>query len=165
MKGQYFEQYFTLALFIIICSYFFLQVIIATPRYLNEHRFQILNSKAFQISEILLNDPGYPIDWENDPINVIRFGLNDQNSNKTNFIKINKAIKFNQECSSDYQNIKNKLGVSKEFDFSISLIFSNGTQLINCTMPSFKPYKMKETIKRIGYSKDGFFTLIVEVLE
>jgi len=66
MKGQlsFVEYLVSFLVFITFISYFFLRIINETPIFLNEIRNERIRAEAFQLSEILVNDPGEPINWE-----------------------------------------------------------------------------------------------------
>ncbi|OYT42123.1 MAG: hypothetical protein B6U78_02145 [Candidatus Aenigmarchaeota archaeon ex4484_224] len=164
MKGQsFFEHYFTLSLFIVAVGILFLQIVKIVPFYQAKMKSQILNSKAFQISEILVNDYGCPADWNLD--NVERIGLNNQNKNQTNFISIEKIQKLNQSCQNNgYQFVKEKIGLEKEYEMKILIKFLNGSLLVNCSLPKIEKNFAKEKIERIAYTSQGYVKICVEVM-
>ena len=65
MKGQFTWDYIvSIAAFIAIVAYLSLQMINKAPSTLDTIRAEYLRSEAYQISEQLINNPGYPQDWE-----------------------------------------------------------------------------------------------------
>lgn len=72
MKGQLtFEQIISLVVFVSLVSYILYSVFSYIPAYLRQIRNEELKSEAYQISEMLINDPGDPPNWEKmyDPVN------------------------------------------------------------------------------------------------
>jgi|GEM_PF-1696293 hypothetical protein len=64
MKAQAsFEYYFSLVLFIMFATYIVFQTISITSVYRREIRNRLLKTEAYQISELLVNDLGEPINW------------------------------------------------------------------------------------------------------
>jgi len=64
MKAQIsYEYYFSLVLFVIFVLYVVFYVISTVPSYTREIKSQLLMSEAYQISELLVNDPGEPYSW------------------------------------------------------------------------------------------------------
>jgi len=64
MKAQVsFEYYFSLVLFVMFAMYVVFQTISVTSVYRAEVRNRLIKTEAYQISELLVNDLGEPIDW------------------------------------------------------------------------------------------------------
>jgi len=64
MKAQAsFEYYFSLVLFVMFATYIVFQTISVTSVYRREIRNRLLKTEAYQISELLVNDLGEPINW------------------------------------------------------------------------------------------------------
>ena len=119
-----------------------------SPQFITEVKNERLRSEAYQISELLINDAGQPINW-NSPPPVKRVGLSD-NSNKTNLLSQGKIAAFNTSCSSDYDNIRKLIGIGTEYYFSLNLTDSNsGQTLIDCNPPLAVIKTAKVTITRI----------------
>jgi hypothetical protein len=149
MKGQLtFDVFIALFIFIGIVVYLFFQILTITPSYLNEINKERLKSEAYQISEILINDPGEPINWDALGINQIkRIGLSDSNQNKTNLVSLSKTQKLNETCS-NYNLVKSKLGISDDFSIVIVKKLTN-TVIVNCTSTSTKSGRTKIVVKRL----------------
>jgi hypothetical protein len=64
MKAQVsFEYYFSLVLFVMLAMYVVFQTISVTSVYRTEVRNRLIKAEAYQISELLVNDLGEPINW------------------------------------------------------------------------------------------------------
>jgi hypothetical protein len=121
MKGQFtIDTYIILVLFVFFTTYLFFQVLGISPTYLSEMRYQRLQSEVYQVSELLLNDPGEPIDWHTNPGAAKRIGLSDQTQNKTNLLSLEKVIALANLCT-NYQDVANKLGIT-DYQFIISVV-------------------------------------------
>ena len=160
MKAQLsLEYYISLIIFIGFVVYISFQIMRISPQFITEVKNERLKSEAYQISELLINDAGQPINWNSQPP-VKRFGLSD-NSNKTNLLSQGKIAAFNTSCS-DYDNIRKLIGIGTEYYFSLNLIDSNGQTLINCNPPLtvIKPAKIAITrIVALNQTTFGELTL------
>ena len=133
MKAQIsFVEFITaLTIFIASVTYISFQISTFIPKYLNEVKAERVRSEAFQLSELLINDPGDPANWYAFNFNnVIRLGLSDERENKTNFLSQNKISKFNEFCS-NYLEVKKKLGLDYDF-YLILKDGETGEEKINC---------------------------------
>mgnify|MGYP001568672759 CR=1 FL=1 len=117
MRAQLsFEYYFSLIVFVIFISSLFFKMITIVPVYSDEINAQQLRSEAYQISEILINDVGYPGNWDKVDISEVkRLGLSDETKNKTNVISLSKLTAFNNLYQSDYKKVLELLGIKDGF--------------------------------------------------
>jgi hypothetical protein len=147
MKAQLsVEYYISLTIFIGFIVYISFQVMRISPQFITEVKNERLKSEAYQISELLINDAGEPINWDSQS-SVKRIGLSN-NLNKTNLLSQEKIDAFNTSCSSGYDNIRKLMGIGTEYYFSLKLIDSNsGQTLIDCNPPLtvIKPAKVAIT--------------------
>ena len=141
MKAQLsIEYYASLTIFIVFIGYIFFQLITTSPQFIRESKNERLRIEAYQISEMLINDPGEPIDWPTKTVK--RLGLS-SNQNKTNLLDTNKISIFSSSCASDYENIRSLIG--SEYYFSINLTDrESGQKLIECKPPI--PVKKQTTV-------------------
>lgn len=156
MKGQLTIQYLASFIFFIgLIVYIYFAYSANLPAFVEEVRKEDVRSKAFQLSEILLNDPGHPIDWWNEPLpNIERIGLLDENSNKTNLISMDKINRLKNLCSPpNFEDVQQKLALDKPFSiyiFNISQTTGErGAPLIGCVPLDFPKTSINATIKRI----------------
>lgn len=153
MKGQIsIEYYVSLMFFVSLVTYLFLRMIALTPSFLEQIRRERIYSEAYQISEILINDPGEPPTWDEN--NVKRIGLQDESIKKLNYVSSDKISKLKSICQSDegYQKIKRKLGVDEDLEISINVSEENNL-LVSC-YPDKIPSRSGVSISRI-ISIDG----------
>ena len=141
-----FELYFSISAFVLVVAYLFFQLLKQYPAYLNQVQYEILKAEAYQLSEILVNDPGEPANWEPpqtflgsviwwiqnifNPNTIKRIGLNDETENKTNLISKVKAETFNYLCNLYPERIQKWLDTNRSF--AIYLKDNEGNVLISC---------------------------------
>lgn len=121
------------------------------PGFIEEVKKEDVRSKAYQLSEILLNDPGHPIDWDTVG-NIKRIGLSDENSNKTNLISLDKVKKLKDECDSNYDGVKKWLGLNKSFSiyvFNISQSDGKRDESWECITPELIKTAINTTVRRV----------------
>ncbi len=123
------------------------------PRFVEEVNKENTRSKAYQLSEVLLNDPGEPKDWNNFPKTQIkRIGLSDYTTNKTNLILKSKIDKFHDfDCYTNFKEVQDKLSLNRSFSIFIFNITDNGNRdlLYNCSPLVFPKTGINATVKRI----------------
>lgn len=163
MKGQFsYEFYFALSIFVIFVTYIAFQVIVATPNYTRQLQSQNTRLNAFRVSELLVNDNGYPINWQSNPPTANRLGLSDETKNVTNMLSVAKINAFSSICSSDYSRVRQLLGLdlNTQMIVGISNIVSN-TNMASCTPPQVVS-KSTETfsITRLAAVNDGTYANI-----
>jgi hypothetical protein len=166
MKAQisFVEYLIAFVIFVTFVGYFSIQILKFVPEYLNQIRSERVRAEAYQVSEILINDPGYPINWNIG--NVQRLGLSDETKNLTNFLSANKINAIGDEmnpCKPGYDNIKKWL--ASDYDFSITLTRKSPSEaiLINCH-PSVTAARATNTTIRRAFSFDsGYGELIVQM--
>ncbi|MEM5801879.1 MAG: hypothetical protein QXQ18_00630 [Candidatus Aenigmatarchaeota archaeon] len=156
MKGQLtVDTFIAMFIFVGFVVYIFFQILSSTPSYINQLNEERLRAEAFQISEILINDPGEPIDWHLRDINSIkRIGLSDSNYNKTNLVSLGKATKLNTICSSNYDLIKTKLDIYDKFSLSI-IKKQTGTNIVSCQPSQIITAKPKVVMRRLFVFNDS----------
>lgn len=126
------------------------------PNYIEEVEKEDLRSKAYQLSEILINDNGQPINWDHLADNqILRVGLSDETSNKTNLISLDKVSKLDNMCGNtdaEFQKIQQKLAMEKPFSiyvFNISQTDGQRKLLLDCFPSKFPKKVLNATVKRI----------------
>ena len=128
-KGLFNVEYLTvLILFLIFSTYFTLRMMEQKPAYVAEVQREIFRAESYRLSEMLINDPGHPLDWETLPVgSVKRIGLSDATANVTNLLNETKLSKMGQLCIAvdGYANVKSRVGA--QHDFSLEYINSSGT--------------------------------------
>lgn len=169
MKGQFsIETDLTIIVFIIFISYFFFQLVKTTPSYIKEVDYRRLQSEAYQISELLINDPGEPANWDTfqvDQINQIkRIGLLDEMQNKANLISQDKLSKLNDICNKwQVDKVRELLGT--EYQLSIYAVkLDTAELLVDCHPQDTITKKAAINITRnIAISPNSYGQLILEL--
>jgi len=156
LKGQLTIQYLASFIFFIgLIVYIYFAYSTNLPAFVEEARKEDVRSKAFQLSEVLVNDPGKPLNWDEVPLpENERLGLADENSNKTNLISLKKVKKLDDLCVNfDFELIQKLLALDKPFSihiFNISQDSGKRNQLMApCVSPDFPKTTINATIKRI----------------
>ena len=156
MKAQLsFDYYFAVITFVIFVSSLFFRLVTFFPLYSDELTNQRLRSEAYQISEILINDVGYPANWNLDVANAKRLGLSDETRNKTNIISTSKATAFNSLCTSNYNRALELLDIKDGFLASLVKIKQPPDQF-QC-LPSQVSAKIRAEVRRIVAFDDGTY--------
>ena len=158
LKGQLTIQYLASFIFFIgLIIYIYFAYSANLPAFVEEVRKEDVRSKAYQLSEILINDPGEPINWQ-DCMTLEckkRIGLSDENSNKTNLISEIKADELQLTCrppTGSFEDIQQKLALDKPFSihiFKINQDTGERTLISECNPPDFPKTSINATVKRI----------------
>lgn len=167
LKGQisFAEYLVAVVIFISFVGYFSFQLLNFFPAYLTQIRSERVRSEAYQLSEILVNDPGYPIDWYSNPNSIQRIGLSDETQNVTNVISTAKLNQFIALCKGNgYVNVKKLLGAQS--DFSALIILFNATSgsasaLLTCQPTSVLLRDINTTIRRFADINSSFYSEII----
>ncbi len=161
LKGQFNIEFFTvLILFVGFAAYFSMRLAEVRPIYIKAVRQAIIRSEVYRISEVLINNPGHPTDWDTlvgtpGESEIKRIGLLDHSQNKTNLLSEQKIIGLNTLCSSEdgYDKIKDLIGA--EHDFSIILI-EKPSELVKIDCGSTQSGENVASIRRLGvFDSDG----------
>ena len=170
MKGQLTIEYmFTFIVFIGLIIFIYSQYSSNIPSFINEIKKEDSHSKAYQISELLLNDPGEPSNWDS---SVQRLGLSHQDYNKQNLLSLDKITNLNSICSSDYSEIQRLLALNQTFSIRFYNITSTGFRdiLLDCGSPQdlITKTELNATVRRItsfvdSNGRKNFGELIIEV--
>jgi hypothetical protein len=161
MKGQFTWDYVvSIITFITLVSYISLQIIGNIPNMLNAIRNEFLRSEAYQLSELLINDPGQPPNWN--PTNVERIGLSNESLNITNYISASKISHLTTICS-NYGNLVKLLGIDvSKYNISITIFDKTNDQLLVNCMPQIVILRaINVTIKRYAAIDNGNYAEII----
>lgn len=166
MKGQLTIQYLASFIFFIgLIVYIYFAYSANIPKFVQEVEKEDVRSKAYQLSEILVNDPGNPIGWDAAPIR--RIGFSDHHSNKTNLILKSKIDEFsNFDCETNFEEVQEKLGLNESFSIFIFNITDDGdrTTLLDCVPPTFPTTSINATVKRITAWNDSGTIKLAELV-
>jgi len=171
MKAQMTVEYvITFVAFIGFMIFIYVQYSSNIPDFIIETKKENSRSKAYQLSELLLNDAGQPSNWN--LVSVQRIGLLDQNYNKSNLLSLEKITNLNSMCPNDYQDVQTLLALDQSFSIHFYNITDTGVReiLLDCS-PSIDlldKTELNTTIKRITSFVDNsgnknFGELIIEV--
>jgi len=162
MKGQLTSEYLiSFVIFIGLIAYTYFSYSSNIPRFIEEVRKENIRSEAFQLSELLVNNPGEPINWQSFPI-IQRIGISDENFNKSNLISEDKINELNTrfDCNNpnDYTLFMSMLGANRNFSLIISEIdLTNGNRIpmYTCLSPTTFISPINITIQRIVAYNDS----------
>ena len=168
IKAQLTIQYLASFIFFIgIVVLIYISYSTNIPRFVEEVNKENTRSKAYQLSEILINDPGQPINWNS--TNVKRIGLSDEHWNKTNLISYSKVLEFkelNCQNNADFKKVQDRLALNRSFSIFIFNITENGNRdlLLSCSSPVFPKTVINATVKRITALNNNGKIELVEVI-
>lgn len=181
MKGQLsLDFYISILVFILFSMYIVLQLVNIIPTYSREVNVQALRSEAYQVSELLINDPGKPIDWYSGYADnqINRIGLSNHTiyviqrapgdyvlSNLTNVVSFAKITTLNSKCHipGGYTRLKSWLGIT-DFQFILTLNDSSGNNLLTCLPPTIDARSTKISVDRIvSFSDNRYGVLSLQV--
>lgn len=175
MKAQLTIQYLASFIFFIgLIIYIYFAYSANIPQFIEEVNKEDVRSKAYQLSEVLINDPGQPINWNSVALSLIkRIGFSDQNTNKTNMISYDKLNKFSDEfgdctVSSNFTKVQNRLSLNNSFSFYIFNITDDGERqiLARCVPPVFPKTVINATVKRItAWNQSGVIKLAEVIVQ
>lgn len=130
------DFYAALIIFLALIAYITFQLFQTVPASSKNLKEEVIKIEAYQLSELLINDGGYPLDWYDATkypsiTDIKRIGLSDSTKNITNFLSSQKITRFKTLCSS-FNNIKSLLDIKNEASFTIiehdlagDVVFSN----------------------------------------
>lgn len=130
-KGQV-NLYFlvSIALFISLSLYLVYLLIGFYPAKGETIRINSLYSKAYTISELMIKDPGYPEDWNENTLERIGLASTPYEINST------KLSRFSNLCSQpdplSRERLLNSSGLFDEY-FIITMAYLNGTSVLTCS--------------------------------
>lgn len=165
MKAQLSIEYVvSLSLFILFVSYLFFNILNILPLYLNEIRNERIKSEAYQISEILVNDPGEPSDWETkEDWEIKRIGLSNENYNKTNLLSVSKINRLKNECENDYDKILDWLDTDYQISITMSSKNGAGFETFHCGPSEVTIRTINVSVRRYFAFEEGYGELVLQV--
>jgi hypothetical protein len=138
-KAQFNVEFFTvLILFVGFAAFFSLKLIEVRPAYIAEVEQAIIRSETYRMGEVMINDPGYPVNWETfvgtpQEDDIKRVGLLDHLRNKTNFISAEKLTELEILCNNGLNYAKVKSLIGAEHEFSLMVVEKpSGLVLLDC---------------------------------
>lgn len=169
MKGQITIEYLiSFIIFVGLIAYTYLSYSSNIPMFTEEVRKEVIRSEAYQLSELIVNNPGEPENWESTSIK--RIGLLDERFNKTNFISEDKIDKLKNyfDCNypANYSYIMSKLKSNRNFSFiifEIDLINGNRINHYICNAPTVYS-SINLTIQRIATYNDSGVIKLAEII-
>jgi len=100
------------------------------PRYHQESAANILRSQVGQISSYMIISTGYPANWETLSIGGIKaIGLS---SGTEYYLSQAKLDKLSTLCESNYEDVKNILGMDYRMNILINITKTDGTVVASC---------------------------------
>lgn len=166
-KGQLSADfYIALVVFLGFLAFITFQLFQIVPASSANVKEESIRIEAYQISELLVNDAGHPLDWETQLSEEIkRIGLSDPEKNANNYLLREKINRLNVICSTPtgYEDVKNILDVHDEMSITfIEHADTDVTWICESTAPTNKKtaFGVSRTVSIDGTS---FGEIIVEV--
>lgn len=123
-KGQLSADFYVaLVVFLGLLAYITFQLFQTVPASSANVKEETIRIEAYQISELLINDGGHPLNWDTKSLAEIkRIGLSDSVKNITNYLSRPKVDRLNSVCqtATGYQDVRDILDIQNEM--SITLI-------------------------------------------
>lgn len=126
-KGQVTVEYLiALLVFSSILIFLVFQVTRTIPEYTSASREDIIESKAFRVSEVMVTTPGSsdsgsPI-WDSSNVAMVGLAISPNN------IDYGKLSEFNKTCFERYERSKTAMGIETDYTFR----FTNSTTSFSC---------------------------------
>lgn len=151
------EYLISFIVFVGLIGYIYVSYSSNIPSYIIDVEKETSRSRAYQLSELLINTPGEPENWyQLSSDQIKRIGLLDENLNRQNLISSNKTERLNNDfsCSTEasYSQLQKKLGMEGEyFSIIVSEIDNSGNRnlLYACISPSSVVRPINTTVTRI----------------
>ncbi len=115
------DFYVALIVFLGVLAYVSFQLFQTVPATYTNVKEESLRIDAYQLSELLVNDGGYPLDWDTRPLAEIkRIGLSDSTKSITNYLSRSKIDRLKTICETPtgYQDVKNILDIQNEMSIT-----------------------------------------------
>ena len=119
---------FILSIVVFLSVIIFVSFVISgnIPVFHRESLSEDARARAYQVSQLIIFDEGYPENWE--PANVERIGLSTGEAYRISTTKINNLAAV---CT-DYNRLRLLLSQDLSSDIKISIVDSSGQSLLNC---------------------------------
>jgi len=136
-KGQFSLEYLAvLTLFLVFSLYFAFRLLEYYPLHLKNVREEILRSDSYRLSEMMINDDGWPTNWETLPFaSVERIGLSDATEDITNLLAAAKVNALDNLCHTlgeEYPSVKRLVGAEHDFFLEINNTSGDGSLYTQC---------------------------------
>ena len=160
MKGQVNIHFIiSTVLFVSLSIYLVYLIIDFYPTHSKNIKSDILYSKAYSISELLIKDKGYPENWNEN--NFERIGL----ASEPYSLNSTKIIEFEKICNSTnltkIQKLRDSFGLGN-YNFVVEINYLNDTNVMKCE-PAGRKIGKEVEIKRIATLNKNFVEVIVYV--
>lgn len=167
-KGQLsVDFYVALVIFLGFLAYITFQLFQTVPESSANVKEETIRIDAYQISELLINNAGYPLNWEIQPLADVKgIGFSDPAKNMTNYLLRAKLDRFNTICQTPtgYQDIKKILEIRNEMTITFieHTLPADTTWVCKSSVPTNKKvaFNVSRTVSVGGIS---FGEIIVEV--
>ncbi|MBI2005343.1 MAG: hypothetical protein HYS80_01115 [Candidatus Aenigmarchaeota archaeon] len=163
------DFYVALLVFLGFLAYITFQLFQIAPASSSDVREESIRIEAYQISELLVNDIGHPLDWEAKSLAEIqRIGLSDSAKNITNYLLRAKVDQLKNICETPtgYQDVKNILDIQDEMSITFIEHALPSDIIWACTSPTPTNKENAFNISRtVSIGDTAFAEVIVEVWE
>jgi len=152
---------FTLSLFIFVglTIYLISSIISYHTTHSEAIKSDVLYSKAYSISELLIKDEGYPANWKEDNFNRIGLASEPYSLNSSKLVELEKIC--NSTNITNIKKLRESFGLVDE-NFNIEINYINGTPVGNY-FPGNKIAGRSAYVKRIGNLNDELVEMTVNV--
>jgi len=154
MKSQISVEFITtILIFISFASFVLLNMYNFKAQSLYSFRIENTWLETYRASEILINDEGYPSNWDSTNVKRIGLAINNESKNYLNITKIS-YLKVVNPSNNNCENITKLIGLTKvRISLNITKIYPKKEVLFNCTDPFTKTFNV--SVERYVYLSDG----------
>jgi len=170
MKAQisFVEYLVAFSVFVTFVAYIFFRLVNFMPIYREEIKDELIRSETYQISELLINDPGDPVNWNSligvSENQIKRIGLSDSSKSKTNFLSVDKINALRAKCPVGGYGNELKNWIDTEYQFSLILTDkTGGVPPLDCHPPQVISKRIKASIRRVVAFDSGYGELVLQV--
>ncbi len=160
-KGQVNIYFIVSTILFISLSVYLISIIAGTyPAHQNDIYSDVLYSKAYSVSELLIKDRGYPENWDEN--NFERIGL----ASEPYSLNSTKIIEFKKICNSTtnltkIKKLRDSFGLGND-NLIVEINYLNNTNVMKCN-PAGKKVGTTAHIRRIAILNNKFAEVIVYV--
>lgn len=146
-------------LFIVLVIYLINIILNFYPSYTSNYETDVLYSKAYSVSELLLKNKGYPDNWNSDDFE--RVGL----ASEPYSLNLSKIDELEEICNTTNLTKKNRFLDSfglQNNNLMVDIIYVNGTQVLDCSMGP-KPLERKAKVERLAELNGNIVRVAIHV--
>jgi len=153
MKGMLdIEFIVSVFVFMIAVSFVLLTLTGSLPKMHQETLSQDIQSKAFQVSEMLVGNEGWPYDWNSNVASATRVGLTNGTKYRIDSQKIQALASL---CAADYSRAKALMGIDFHNDVAINMDAIDSPSSFECMPGATSTVRSSASVTRLAVDELG----------